>query len=95
MTYDHVTTSESIGDWATFFTKAGAGCAVTSCIVMAAGCTAAYTGNKFTLTLTTPFAINAKKDVAGGYSETVCIKCTNDAGGLSLQTITHDNFVVS
>jgi hypothetical protein len=87
MTYDHLTTTELVGGWSLLFVSSDqTNCAISACLVMAQGCLSVYGGNKLTIGSTNPFTITARKDYNPGYTETVCIKCTNDAGALTLDT---------
>ena len=50
-----------------------------TCEILQAGCSAAYTLNNIVIDATTG-TVTAKKNVALGYEDTVCVKCANTAG---------------
>jgi len=52
----------------------------TTCILMAPDCAAAYSGSGYAAMDTTTFAITIRQDIADGYTEDLCVKCTNLAG---------------
>ena len=72
--------TESVGDMNTFFVNADStNCAITSCTVFLADCSSAYTSGLISMASSSPFAMTANRNEVGGYTETVCVSCTNGA----------------
>jgi hypothetical protein len=89
--FDAVTTTESVGDQSVFFENAdGLNCPITSCSILAVGCGTAYPPGELSISGSFPFTVTSNKNVLVGWTETVCIECSN-----ALQTITFDNYVVT
>jgi hypothetical protein len=76
--YDSITTTGSLGDWTTYFVNADTvNCDITSCVLKAQGCLTAYSPGNLVIAGSMPFAITATKNIPAGWSETVCVECTN------------------
>ena len=91
--FDSVTTSGSVGQWDTFFANSdAANCPVTSCTLYGFDCSTAYatayTGPEMSVAASTPFVITAMNDNAAGWTEAVCVSCTNGAQAITYSTFT-------
>jgi len=54
---------------------------ITNCKLKLQGCLSDYTTGHLSIpNAALPFDIIADKDIQAGWTETVCIECTNDAG---------------
>lgn len=60
-----------------------AACTSHTCSMLASGCGGAYSGSKLIMGPANAFSITAIRNVIAGYTETVCISCTN---GMDVQT---------
>jgi hypothetical protein len=94
MAYNSVTTTESTGIWTDFFQNSDTtNCPVTACTLYASPCPTAYattySSGKQLMSGISPWGITANKNILAGWTETVCISCTNGA-----QTIIKDNYIV-
>jgi hypothetical protein len=82
LTYDAVTTTQSVGDMDTFFTNTDTiNCAISSCTMYGSDCSTAY-ATAYPLTYlsmasSTPWGITATKNINVGWAETICMACTN------------------
>ena len=64
---------------------------ITSCELRTfSSCSSAYAGNKFTIGVTSPWAIQIDKNYPLGYSEKVCVRCQT-----SIQTLDFVNWQFS
>ena len=54
-------------------------CSITSCNLAAAGCGAAYTGTN--VKVVSNKEVHGKQNVAAGYEETVCLRCSDSSAG--------------
>lgn len=61
-------------------------CPITACSILNADCIAAYSGTLITIDTLTPFQIKAKTDQKPGYTEVICIQCTNNNYGYTYQS---------
>ena len=95
--YSASPTVGSVGTWSDFITNtAASGCVPTSCTILAKGClntyASAYPSGK--LSMSDAVTIQASINNHNTWSEIVCIKCTNAAGGQNFDTEYLDNYVV-
>lgn len=91
--YAATPTTTTIGDWSLFFTNSkNAYCPVTSCSLKNLGCVNAFTSTK--LQISANVNLVAVNNENWGWQETVCIICTNSAGGITYDTKYYDNYVV-
>ena len=76
LTYNTGTPTSDLGGWTIFVTNADTtNCAITSCVLKESGCGSAYSAGE--LTITSPWTVTANQNVQAGYSEPVCVSCTN------------------
>ena len=78
----HASNTQTIGDWTTFMTSTSSPtCDPTSCTLYGAGCSTAYAtaypGGKTSIAGSTPWAITAARNENAGWTETICVLCTN------------------
>ena len=67
-----------IGEWTTYFDDADTtNCAITSCVIKSADCSGAYAGSHITIASSLPFAIEGARSIQAGWTETICVECTN------------------
>ena len=92
MTYDNDKKSIDLGDAFDMFFRSTdpVNCPITACKLMSQGCDSDYLGRYMTMKQSAPWTMTTQLNRAVGYSETVCIKCSNSAASIS-----HDNFVVT
>jgi len=64
-------------------------CYLTTCAIRNPGC-GPYSGSRITISGITPFAISMPQNVVEGWTETICIECSNGQ-----QTEQYDNFIVT
>ena len=79
--FDYASTgTEALGDYTNAFTNSeSTDCPITSCSMKAQNCISAYVPGQLAMGASTPWALTANKNVFGGYTETVCLECTNGA----------------
>jgi hypothetical protein len=77
--YNGVSTTISVGDWSTFFENPGLdNCVMSSCDVYDnSDCLTAYAPGELSTGSSSPFTITANRNIDGGWTETVCVKCSN------------------
>ena len=95
MTFDCNVASFQFYTWSNLFenTMVATPCAdPTSCVLKAAGCNSAYVPGQVSIAATSPWGISAPRNINAGYSETICIYCSNTAIGAAIQL---DGFIVS
>ena len=63
---------------------------INSCSLKQSGCSTAYSDTNLAINAVTG-EVTAKKNVALGYADTVCVSCSNSHGS----TITFDNWTVT
>ena len=91
LTYD-ASTIDTIGQVSDFVVNSDAtNCPVTTCGLYAAGCTTpyatAYPSEHLVIESATPWTITARRNNYHGYTETVCVKCTNSPSYITFDTV--------
>jgi hypothetical protein len=83
-------TTSTWTDWNTYFGNTDTNnCGITSCTLYESDCSTALS-NPVSMAGVSPFDVTALKNVLAGYSQTMCVSCTNGA-----QTVHKDNWSVS
>ena len=89
--YSAVGPTEAIGDWTYLFENLDyVNCGVvSSCSLKTDDCSGPYTPGEITMAASSPWAITATSTDRNGWTETICVECTNGPS-----TITHPSFIV-
>lgn len=69
---------EALGGWSTFFDNADdSNCGISSCVLKNSDCTGDYPGGQLSVGSGSLFVVSANKGIQAGWTETVCIECSN------------------
>ena len=72
------TTTATPGDWSSFFQNSNPSlCPLVRCKLKISDCSSDSTNTDVTMSSSSPFTITAKRNVAAGYSVTLCVRCNN------------------
>jgi hypothetical protein len=90
----HASNTEVWGGWTYYFANSqSSACDPTTCTLWGVGCSSAYSSvypsGKITMAGSSPWGFTSVKNVMAGWSEYICLKCTNGQ-----QTINYDSIVI-
>lgn len=77
--YAAVNTLVEMADYLPYWTTTVGGCSLPTCELRNSGCSLAYSGTYLSITNK---KISGKQNVPAGYSETVCMRCTDSKGAV-------------
>ena len=79
LTFDSIASAEALIDLSSGWITTDASCSISSCVVKTTGCISPYTGSNVSLN---GFVIEGNRNIFAGWSETVCVECTDSNGGI-------------
>jgi hypothetical protein len=98
LAYSSSPATATVGLWTDFVTNSQTSptCDPLSCSLLAVGCVNTYASvYPFgMLSITSPTTVTGNTNSHTAWTETVCVKCTNDNGGISFDTVFIDNYQV-
>jgi len=91
LAYNTGTPTSQVGSWTDFMQNSDAtNCGITSCLIKRPACNAAYVPGELSIAGSSPWAITANQNIQAGYTETICVECTN---GAEIQI--YDNYIIT